>query len=216
MIGYDEDEENDDDKIIIPNDDNNQVISRSKNRQKLIKRAIESNQGDIENTNIIISNDDDDFEMKMMIHYDHILSESSSSECTVNQPPSTADKIIEYLSATEAFKNHSIHRNVGTPSQRSQVGELSISNQVKRKRRVVTINGETDDTLREGFKNQNAKESVQTSLAQLKNGFEQVLIDERTQLKTCLRIVFYYREAWRMLIIPDWRLEGLGQVEHQR
>ena len=40
-----------------------------------------------------------------------------------------------------------------------------------------------------------------TCLAQLKNGFEQGLIDE---------------EAWRMLIIPDWRLEGLGQIEHQR
>ena len=28
--------------------------------------------------------------------------------------------------------------------------------------------------------------------------------------------IFYYKDAWRMLIIPDWRLEGFGQVEHQR
>ena len=27
---------------------------------------------------------------------------------------------------------------------------------------------------------------------------------------------FYYKEAWRMLIVPDWKLEGFGHVEHQR
>merc|ERR1712239_71295 len=58
-----------------------------------------------------------------------------------------------------------------------------------------------------------------TSLAQLKNGFEQVLVDAKTgsaQMKACLRIVFNHKENWRMLIFPDWRLERLGQVEHQR
>ena len=46
-----------------------------------------------------------------------------------------------------------------------------------------------------------------TSLAQLKNGFEKVLIDEKK--------IVDYKEAWRMLIVSDWRLKGFGQVQHQ-
>ena len=33
------------------------------------------------------------------------------------------------------------------------------------------------------------------------------------QIKIDSVIVFDFEEAWRMLVIPDWRLEGLGQVE---